>query len=370
MAFATTMGRALRILTVLLLLGLLAAGGVAYWAWQRLEQPFQGHDGERIVLIESGQSAAGILHRLADEGVLADPLLARLYLVYWRGDPPLQAGEYLFDRPLDAPAVLDKLIRGDVLRHPVTLIEGLTLDEVATALAAAGLGDVEVFRREVHDPGRIADLDPAAEDLEGYLYPETYHFVRGTPEAKVIDTLVATFRERWKRDVEPLLGRAPEAVRRPRDLVTLASIVERETQAEAERRLVASVYANRLERGIALYADPTIIYALKRQGSWDGNLRRRDLRLDSPYNTYRHAGLPPGPICSPSVASMVAAADPAATDYLYFVSRNDGTHVFSETYAEHRRNVERWQRRYWRERWAEEKRAAADAAPPPAADPP
>jgi UPF0755 protein len=142
-------------------------------------------------------------------------------------------------------------------------------------------------------------------------------------------------------------------------VVTLASIVEKEAGVAAERPLIAAVYANRLERGMGLYADPTVIFALKRLGRWDGNIRRADLALDSPYNTYRHAGLPPGPICSPGVGSLVAAASPADVPYLYFVGRNDGTHVFATTLAEHNRNVATWQRRYWRERREAEARAAS-----------
>jgi UPF0755 protein len=133
-------------------------------------------------------------------------------------------------------------------------------------------------------------------------------------------------------------------------VVTLASIVEKEAQVASERPVIAAVYRNRLDQGIGLMADPTVIYALKRLGKWNGNLRRDDLRLDSPYNTYRYAGLPPGPIASPGLASLKAAAEPADVTYLYFVSRNDGTHAFADTLGEHNDNVEQWQRRYWRER--------------------
>ncbi|MEM9598567.1 MAG: endolytic transglycosylase MltG, partial [Acidobacteriota bacterium] len=210
-------------------------------------------------------------------------------------------------------------------------------------------------RREMERTELIADLDPDATRLEGYLYPDTYHFARGTSEAEVVSTLVRTFRSRFERDVAPLLSGSDLGVR---GVVTLASIVEKETQRDDERTLVASVYANRLRIGMGLYADPTIIYAKKLAGTWDGNLRRPDLKLDSPYNTYVVPGLPPGPICSPTVASMVAALRPADSEYLYFVSRNDGTHVFSRTLAEHNRNVYVWQKKYWRDRWAREGRSS------------
>ncbi len=171
-----------------------------------------------------------------------------------------------------------------------------------------------------------------------------------------------TFRQRFEQ-VRPLLDARPRAGG-VRELVALASIVEKEAQLEPERPLIAAVYHNRIDRGMGLQADPTVIFALKRLGRWNGNLRRDDLRLDSPYNTYRYAGLPPGPICSPGLASLRAAGDPADAPYLYFVSRNDGTHVFAETLADHNRNVERWQRRYWRERRAAERRPAGNSGAP------
>jgi UPF0755 protein len=210
----------------------------------------------------------------------------------------------------------------------------------------------------MRDPAPVADLDPAAPDLEGYLFPDTYAFARGVPEREVVAALVANFRRRWTASVAPLLAgaRVAGAPSAPREVVTLAAIVEKEARLAEERPLIAGVYANRLARGIALYADPTVIYALKLRGTWDGNLRRPDLQLDSPYNTYRYPGLPPGPICSPGLASLAAAAAPADVPYLYFVGRNDGSHVFAETLAEHNRNVEEWQRRYWRERWSGEQK--------------
>jgi UPF0755 protein len=337
-------------LTLFLLAGL-AAAGAAWWTWRWLARPYQGYGGEQIVDVRPGQSASGILARLEQQGILANARLARAYLVYLLGDPPLLAGEYRFDRPLTPPQVLDKLIRGEVVTYRLTLIEGLTLDEAADALAAQGFGDPEVLRREMGRSDLIADLDPEAPDLEGYLHPDTYHFARGISEAEIIATLVATFRQRFHREVLPLA----DGSRTVRELIALASIVEKETQADGERPLIAGVFANRLRRGMALGADPTVIYALKREGVWDGNLRRSDLQLDSPYNTYLYPGLPPGPICSPGLASLIAAAKPAETDYLYFVSRNDGTHVFATNLRDHNNNVHRWQRRYWQRRWAEER---------------
>jgi UPF0755 protein len=327
----------------------LAAGGATAlgWAWWDLRQPYRGFAGERRVTVPSGASATTILARLEAERVIRDARLGRLWLTA-QGDPPLQAGEYLFRAPLSTPEALGKVIRGDVASHRVTVVEGLTLEETAAHLAGAGFGGLDALLAAMRDPAPIADLDPAAADLEGYLFPDSYSFTRGTSERAVVLALVRNFRRRWRADVEPLLP--ADGGRGVRELVTLASIVEKEARLAAERPLIAAVYANRLERGMGLYADPTVIYALKKAGRWDGNIRRADLALDSPYNTYRHAGLPPGPIASPGAGSLRAAAAPADVPHLYFVGRNDGSHVFATTLQEHNRNVHQWQRLYWRER--------------------
>jgi UPF0755 protein len=341
---------------VFLLLLLLAAAGAA-WAGWTLARPYHGYGGAgQTVVVQSGTGAAHILGQLEHSGVIPDALVARFYLVYWLRNPPLQAGEYRFAGPMNVPQVLRKLIRGDVISHPVTLVEGLTLEETAEQLARAGAGRQELLLQAMRSPQAIADLDPAATDLEGYLFPETYRFRQGTGEREIVLTLVKTFRDRYARLVRPLLAQRPQELRA---LATLASIVEKEAHESAERPVIAGVYRNRLEQKIGLAADPTVIFALKRLGRWDGSLHKDDLRLDSPYNTYRYAGLPPGPICSPGLASLQAAAQPAAVPYFYFVSRNDGTHVFAVTLAEHNRNVEIWQKRYWRERRAEERRDRA-----------
>jgi UPF0755 protein len=336
-------------LAILLLLLMVPAGMVGF-SWWKLQRPYQGYPGgEKVLLVKQGQGASEILQHLESEGVVADSKLARSYLIYFMQDPKIQAGEYRFAGPLSTPQVLRKLVRGDVLTRSVTLIEGLTLEETADQIARAGFGQRQALLDLMRSPELIADLDPEAQDLEGYLFPETYSFAQGTSERQIVAALVKTFRGRFERSVRPLLARDP-AGRSARQVVTLASIVEKEAQVESERPVIAAVYGNRLRLGIGLAADPTVIFALKRLGRWNGNIRRDDLRVDSPYNTYRYAGLPPGPIASPGLASLVAAAQPADVPYLYFVSRNDGTHVFAESLTEHNRNVEQWQRRYWRER--------------------
>ena len=340
---------------VLLLLVLVPVGQMV-WSWWRLQRPYQGYEGtEKLVAIAPGTAASQILQDLEKEGVLDDAKLARSYLIYIMGDPKIQAGEYRFRGPLTTAQVLRMLVRGEIVTRSLTIIEGLTLEEIADQLARAKFGRREVFLDLMRSPRLIAGFDPDAPDLEGYLFPETYSFASATREREIVETLVRTFRQRFDREVRPRMAQgSPD--RSVRQVVTLASIVEKEAQARAERPLIAAVYRNRLDRRIGLAADPTVIYALKRVGRWNGNIRREDLRMDSPYNTYRYAGLPPGPICSPGLASVVAAAAPATVPYLYFVSRNDGTHVFSQTLAEHNRNVNLWQRKYWRDRWAAERR--------------
>jgi UPF0755 protein len=350
---AGTWKRILLGLLVLLALALIPLGMLG-WSWFKLQRPYQGYEGkEKIVQVEPGMGAGQILERLQQEGVIADAKIARSYLIYFMDDPAMRAGEYRFRGPLSTPQVLKMLVEGRVLTHSITVIEGLTLEEIATQLDRLGYGRRQAFLDLMRSPELVADLDPEAPDLEGYLFPETYSFARSVDERTIVQTLVKTFRDRFEKEVRPRLDRNPgQSVRQ---LVTLASIVEKEAQVATERPLIAAVYRNRLDRGIGLMADPTVIYALKRAGRWNGNIRRDDLRMESPYNTYRYAGLPPGPICNPGLASLVAASEPADAPYLYFVSRNDGTHVFAETLTEHNRNVEQWQRKYWRDRRAQER---------------
>jgi UPF0755 protein len=341
---------------LLLLLAVLAAGAAVGFGWWVL-RPYQGYAGaEKLVDVAPGTGVGRILEQLQREGVVASAGVARAYLVYVLKNPPVQAGEYRFAGPMTFPEVLRKLIRGDVVSRTVTVVEGFTMEDIAAQLAQAGAGSREAFLERMRSPALIADLDPAATDLEGYLFPETYRFRIGTSEAEIVATMVKTFRSRFERHVRPMLAGVTGVPAVPvREVVTLASIVEKEARASAERPIIAGVYRNRLRRHMGLDADPTVIFALRRLGRWDGTIHHDDLRVDSPYNTYRYAGLPPGPICSPGLASLEAAARPAEVPYLYFVSRNDGTHVFAATLEEQNRNVDLWQRRYWRERRARER---------------
>jgi UPF0755 protein len=229
----------------------------------------------------------------------------------------------------------------------MTFPEGLTVVEMSKIFESHGLGTAAAFVQAAQDPLPIADLDPAAKDLEGYLFPETYAVPRRTDAAKLVKLMVA----RFDKVLTPELRQAVAARKLTvRQVVTLASIVEKETAKADERTLVAAVYTTRLRIGMPLQCDPTVIYGLVKAHRYDGNIHKQDLSFDSPYNTYRYPGLPPGPIASPGRASIEAAIRPAAADYLYFVSRNDGSHEFSRTLEEHNRNVQKYQVQYFRDR--------------------
>jgi UPF0755 protein len=241
--------------------------------------------------------------------------------------------------------VIDLLARGEVYTRRLTFPEGLTIREMADIFEARGFGSRASFIEAAANNALIKDVDPDARDLEGYLFPETYALPRQIPAARVVAMMVdrfrATYTDEWRRRVE-VDGLTT------RNIVTLASLVEKETAQAEERPIVAGVYRNRLKIGMPLQADPTVVYAMQKAGTYNGNIRRDDLSLDSPYNTYRYPGLPPGPIASPGAAALAAAVQPADVRYLYFVSRNDGSHVFSETLAEHNRNVREFQVLYFR----------------------
>jgi UPF0755 protein len=255
----------------------------------------------------------------------------------------LQAGEYRFDRPMTATEVVDKIARGDVYLRTITFREGLTVRQMAELYESRGFGPAQEFVKAASNAEAIRSLDPDARDLEGYLFPDTYTLPRRVTAEQLVSRMVAGF----QKVLTPELRRQATARGLSvRELVTLASIVEKETGKAEERPLVAAVYANRLKIGMGLQCDPTVIYALEREGRFNGNLTREDLHnYDSPYNTYRYAGLPPGPIAAPGKASLEAAANPADASYLYFVSRNDGSHAFATTLEEHNRNVFQFQKK-------------------------
>jgi UPF0755 protein len=328
----------LRLTAVILVVGL-AAG--AYLIVVNSQVPYKGYDGtEQFVEVPPGATPNTIARRLTDAGVVRDFATFRYALARSGQARRLQAGEYRFDRPLRAREVIDMLARGEVYLRPVTFREGLTIKQMAAEYEKAGLGAARDFIKAASNGSLIADLDPEAGDLEGYLFPNTYSMPRRATAAQLVEKMVTAFRDALTPDIT---ARATARGLGVRELVTLASIVEKETGKAEERPVVAAVYSNRLKIGMGLQCDPTVIYALEREGQYTGNLTRDDLRFDSPYNTYRYAGLPPGPIAAPGRASLEATVAPAEVPYIYFVSRNDGTHAFATTLDEHNRNVYEYQ---------------------------
>jgi len=300
-------------------------------------RPYKGYSGnEQFVEIPAGAGPASIGRRLVEAGVIRDTLGFRYELARTGAGRRLQAGEYRFDRPMTVKEVVSKIARGEVHLLPITFREGLTVLEMAQVFESKGFGPAAEFVAAASDPTPIRGLDSTARDLEGYLFPDTYTMARQATAAQLVTRMVAGF----EHALTPKL-RADAAARglSVRELVTLASLIEKETGKAEERALVAAVYVNRLRIGMALQCDPTVIYALQRAGRYNGNLTRADLQSDSPYNTYRYPGLPPGPIAAPGRASLEAAVRPADAPYIYFVSRGDGSHAFATTLPEHNQNV-------------------------------
>ena len=327
-----------RLFILLVVLGVLGGGG-AFWMFRQFDAPYRGFtDPEVFVELPQGSSTPDIAGRLSAMGVVRDPLLFRLAVRAGQADRNLQAGEYRFFDASSPNKIISRLRRGDTFNHTVTFPEGLTIREMGAIFEREGLGTQQEFLRAAGDRSLIADLDPSARSLEGFLFPSTYSLPRKAGAAGFVRAMVKEFKK--ELGAEPL----PDGIASVRELVTLASVVEKETGNAAERAIVAAVYLNRLKIRMALQCDPTVIYALMQRGRWDGNIRKGDLQIDSPYNTYRYPGLPPGPIASPGRASLDAVRHPADVKYLYFVSRNDGTHVFARTLEEHNRNVRAYQR--------------------------
>lgn len=312
-----------KLLALAFVLVVVAAGYLAYGLLipVRTEQHF--------VLLRPGSSAKTIAKQLRQEGVIRS-WPAFLLLHYYKVQP-LQAGEYLFDRPANAIEIYRRIAHGDVFVRTVVIPEGYNLFDVAKAVEAAGLGSQQDFMRVARSQRvLIADLAPKAQSLEGYLFPDTYKFSRTQSLNDVVATMVRRFRQEARA-----LGLHGDV----HQTVTLASIVEKETSVPEERPLVASVYFNRLARKMGLYADPTVAYAALLAGRYRGTIYQSDLQYDSPYNTYRYRGLPPGPIANPGRAALQATLHPASSDYLFFVSDNNGAHRFARNAREHGRNV-------------------------------
>ncbi len=317
---------------VVFLAALFVTGYLCGFLWT----PYQGHSSVTEIEVRKGDSFAAITKELSDKGVVAQwrPLVLWAQL---RGvDKKVHPGLYRFEGSVAPASVLARLVDGRSVHFRVTIPEGLTVRQIADLLERQARVSAEKFVVATKNP---ALLDPLEVDsLEGYLFPATYKLPAVATEEEVVETLLATFERRFTREMEAR-GRVIGMTRH--QVVTLASIIEKEGGPHGEWAMVSAVFHNRLKRGMRLQSDPTVIYGLE---NFDGNLTRRDLRTPTPYNTYRIAGLPPGPIANPGLAAINAALFPAAVDYLYFVSKNDGSHHFSGTLREHNKAVDRYQR--------------------------
>lgn len=311
---------------------LLAGAGV--WI---LSQPYKGFERDVVLQIPRGERTRGIARRLEAAGVVRSQWLlvaARLY----QPNAKLQAGEYLFHDAASPLAVIGRLARGDVHYHELSVPEGSNIFDIARSAEQLGFFTADDFLKAAYDTSLIRDLAPNAPTLEGYLFPSTYRLTRGTTAKQLVKLMTDQFRATWKQ-IQPGQRNAHEAV-------TLASLVEKETGIAAERARVASVFRNRLGRSMPLQCDPTTIYAAMLEGRWRGKIHRSDLASAHAYNTYQHAGLPPGPIANPGRAALEAALHPEESSYLYFVAKPGSSreHRFSATLAEHERAVAEYRR--------------------------
>ena len=329
-----------RIVRKILWLFLIAAFGAAGWLAWALLMPV-APSGQTFVLLRPGYSTRHIAAELKAAGVIRSQRAFILWHYYHHGRT-LKAGEYLFDKPANIIDIQKRLRRGDVYFHTVVVPEGFTIFDVARAVEAAGLGSADDFLKVARsETSLVADIDPQAHSLEGYLFPETYQFSRMMTMQEMAAAMIRQFRlvagqigltsSAWPDAATPGYS--------VHEVVTMASIVERETAVPEERPMVASVYYNRLEKRIALDADPSIIYAEQLAGTYQGALHHADMQFTSAYNTYRHAGLPPGPIANPGRSALEAAMHPAHSDYYYFVADAQGHHRFAHTMEEHNKNV-------------------------------
>ena len=337
-----------RLVFAAVLLLLIVAAGFVGTFWNRIHEPYLGFDStEQFVEIPAGTPSGDIGRRLVDAGVIRDRMSFRAAL-WWTGrSRSLQAGEYRFDHAVSPVEVVEQLAHGDVYARRITFPEGLTIQQMAEVYESQHFGSAKSFIEAAQQVALVRDLDPLAIDLEGYLFPDTYTVHRKTPAPELLETMVNRFRDTYSDLLRAGEQRAEQPLT-PRQVVTLASLVEKETANAGERPLVAAVYRNRLRIGMPMQADPTVVYLLQKAGRYSGNITRQDLAIDSRYNTYRYPGLPPGPIAAPGRASLSAALTPGTVSYLYFVSRNDGSHVFADTLAQHNRNVREFQVLYFR----------------------
>lgn len=327
-----------RILIVITFIAIIALGfSWAFWCY--LDSPPPGDGAMKSIEIPSGISFAQVAGILEKEGIIAGTIRFRLLAWLWSVEKEIKAGDYTFNTAMRPSEVLDQLVEGRYKTITVTIPEGFTVSQIAQLLAEKGLGDKKHFLNYAADPLFVHSLGIKGHSLEGFLFPDTYQLRKGMEEDRILREMVIRFNEVFN---DQHTERLQELDLSREEVVTLASIIEKETSDPSERYLIAAVFHNRLKKGMLLQSDPTVIYGLK---SFNGNLTKDDLKTNNPYNTYLIRGLPPQPIANPGEESIKAALYPPPENYLYFVSKNNGTHHFSTTLEEHNRAVDRYQRK-------------------------
>jgi len=289
--------------------------------------------------VKPGRSLSGVAQELENTGVIRSSLALKIIARWKDQGSQIQAGSYRFIQPATPGEILERLIQGDVVKVTLTIPEGFTLQQIIERISQLGYGNKTRLAELAYDNDFITSLNIAADSLEGYLYPETYLFAPGNDERELLKMMVNHFQ---KKVTSELKKSAQKVGLDLHQLVTLASIIEKETGVVAEMPLISSVFHNRLKRRIPLQTDPTVIYGIE---NFDGNITRKHLKTPTPYNTYMIRGLPPGPIASPGLAALQAATSPANTKFLYFVARGDGSHQFSRTLKQHNAAVRKYQLR-------------------------
>lgn len=314
-----------------------AAAGSAAVLWRYANQPGSRDDQQVSFTIAPGEAFDSLISRLQAEGLINEPYKFKIWARLKGDDKKLKAGEYYLSASMTPNQILGALVEGKPYLYRLTIPEGFNLKQIAAEVSTQGLGDSQAFFDLASDPQTASRYEIEAKGLEGYLFPDTYLFPKGVPTATIIDMMVHRFKEKFRPQ---WLDRARELHMSVHEIVTLASIIEKETGDPAERPLISSVFHNRLKKKMRLESDPTVIYGIK---DFDGNIKRRHLNTRTPYNTYMIKGLPPGPIASPGTAAIEAALYPADTSFLFFVSKKDKTHHFSANIREHNRAVRKYQ---------------------------
>lgn len=355
--------KVLTILFVLVIVAVLAAGGVSYWVYISVTAKHMHERSGQYIVIEKGSTPTQIVGKLAGEGVLPGKYATLFYLRLFGNPAGLQAGEYNFASPIAPLEVLKELEKGEERTVKLTIPEGFTRFDIAKRIVDRFPEEPPLAEQQIltlmDDTSAIRDIAPEAKNLEGYMYPSTYSLPRDAKPDEIIAAMTTQFRKVWQAD---WAERAKQIGRTPHEIVTIASLIETESGVESERPIVSSVIYNRIAKNIPLGIDMTVIYIAKMQNRWDGTVNRSDIDADSPYNTRKYGGIPPGPISSVSESALKAALEPAQTDYIYYVRNvelNDGSHHFYSSAAEFEKGKADYQR--WLEKEREEKRAAEAA---------